>query len=1484
MAARTAEYYSSVPTHIAPVSFDAGIPSFGNSPSSPRISTKNIVEGAIAVLTASPKPGSPIQNDESFNPYQDPWSPELNKSIKVESPSPPAPRPLATKKRSYRYAVPAPSSGASGFVSRPLPEATNAGIAKQFPSRPSKSKSGDGDESASAARSAASTANRRSLSMTESSTNPPPMQKKGSFMSRIGQSVSRRGKSNKDETAATPLAAENINESHGLTHSASMGDILSPPVMPAAGRPRMPRLSNPGTPGTPERPQSRNFQIPQTLAEWEAFNKELLERSQRPRPQPQNSYGLRPPSMIGMSQPLSSILEVSIQTDLSAPLLKGTPVGSRTPGTRTPRSGSGSNSNSPSGANTPRRTPGTLPVELPPPIVLGDWEKALLSPRPLPNSELPSSDAKSPRPKSVLLTSNRASYAGESRPSFPTRHSSSNTTTMSTTPPDATPVASTAPTTLSSDTLSARHRAASLPDISPLSTHRPALTPIVTNVESQSLWKRPGGGSKKEKEEKRARRASASVEAVAKPLAEKQINEMMISRRVSKDSLNRNVLVKRNRSSMDVTDLAALKARDNSVVALNNSETDLSVDRNAATAPKKKRNSFSSMFKKKSSSDSLASKAKAEPIPAPSKVPAGPPPGAAAAAIPSQFTAGHTYEVQAPLPEILALNSNSGHISSTSHSSIVPDQSPAPPAQVATGSVSKKGSFSFGFGKLKKASVAETSLASTSQLRLPQATPLSGNGQQVESPISDTTTTATTKDTSPKRSSKRFSFGLKKKEGSESTAELPRPTSRQDLLATASTAEPSSTRGVPNNEEGLAVATKRRSFIPAMRKKEGSESTTDLSRSASTQDLATANRVDASAPKPVAPPADEEPHRPDAINAKRRSFIYGIQSMGKKSGRESKTDLVGDDERQPSPPAAEAPPVQDVPTQQESHSTAPTKTVNKRRSFNLGFQSTKKKMDPSESKIDLASISGPQPLISAAHAPAPEATPALSDETPADTAPAAPKPRTRAFSFGMRKKEASESTADLPSALTQQPQAPIHVEAIPVTSEATSNGSTPDIASKHRSGVFGFAVKRKEVPEPTMDLVSALAQGPVQDDSIPVPHETTPTGPAVDIGSKRRSGVFGFGVKKKEASDSTMDLTSALDQYAPQPAVHNEAAQSGPEDVPSKPEDAFIKVRSRAFSFLKKKAEGIEDVKADETPVLDITANKASVDGEAARGYLSDGASDLTPTAGRAKESSTSLPASAEQSTSKSKRNSFWSSKKEPPTEDAAAATAAPRAQSPAATEEWEEIPPSIPGQYIPSAGVPGSPSLKPLDLRSGGSRTASPSPGGKEFANQQSQRPTIRERVSSLMKRTPSEDAIFKMETPRYQPPPPPSELSSPHSISDKSLPAGQFRTLTGKMTLAEAAASRPKPPSTPDKARTSRFFSDESENQTTQPALHLDANSERWSEDLMRDMGDIHPSTPGAPLEMMLGGSGGLTPGKTMAQAAVSTDSLATSRYESA
>ncbi|KAG8994766.1 hypothetical protein FRB94_012573 [Tulasnella sp. JGI-2019a] len=1441
--ARPAEYYMSAPTHIAPVSFDAGVPSLNDHGSTPRASTKNVIEGAIALLSSSPStmsPPTPANND--------PWSPQLNKSIKVESPSLPATKSLQPKKRSSRYAVPAPSTGAARFVSKPFPEfdaansnaaagnadpnnvskiATNTssstGNAKDYPDRPLKSRtnSRDGDRPPIAAS--------VSEQMQQPSDTPasPPIQKKTSLISRFTRRSSSRKDKNESPAPPTPVAAPLAppNAFSPMHRAASTGNLLS---SPASNRPSSVYTINP-------EPPRRSFAIPQTLAEWEEFNREMMERAQRPRPPPPTTpgttrYGLRPPSTIG----------------------------SGTPGSRTPRSGSGS----PAGGSTPRKTPAILPVEMPPPITLGDWEKALMTPARDANKEV-SPVARSPR--ASISKGRRASYVGEPlpRPAFPRRQSSSGTTTPPSPSETRTPGAASTVMSPSEDTPS-RNRTASLP-VTPTAS-RPSLDPIITTIGSPSLlWKRPTQNSKP------GRRASASESADPAP-ASTPTKLVKPNKKASKESLmGKNVLVKKSRPSLDVTTTATTPAADAAAhTNLNDSQVDLpganANDPHTATAPRKKRNSFSDIFKRRPSMDKMVAQVKKE-AETKLRAPMGPPPGAAPAAIPAQFTAGHTYEVQAPLPEVVALNSLTGHLSTTS---LVVVEKPGTP-EVGVKAVKKKSSFNFGFGKMKKTPLTvDLGISSSDQLQLPHE--VIPHGQQVESPIQEPVPKLETSEPSSRRSSKRFSFGMKRKEGSESTVDLSRPSLTQTPAVTPPAAEP--TPVIQPEEEAHrpdATPSKRRSLIYGFgtpkRNNNGSDSTPNLlSRAGSTQDL-----VVESTPA-IAP--GEEPQRPDVINAKRRSFISSFSSLKKKEGVQSMTDLVGDDDRRPATATSthDSSVYHSAQTHLEEHSLTPMDKASKRRSINFGFQGLKRK-EGVQSSIDLVGdVDRQLPLTAAVQDITPStSTPVVDTTIQPEVSAIAPSDKTskrRSINFGfpsLRKKEGVQSTTDLVGdavtlAAAAQDIAPSSTNTSSSAGDTTSQPEASTVApsdkgSKRRSINFGFQRKKLEASESTIDVSSISNPQPLQSAAV---HNDAPLeAPAAPFVEERKRR-FSFGVKRKDVPGSTVDLALPTDQ--PQQPLPDVVSPPELEDAPPKAEEGFSTKRSRAFSFLKKRDEGSDASKAEDTTVPDLSADKPPASEFAAP----EAGSGLTPpgTVDHAAEGS-SAPA---ESSSKGNRRlslvfSLRNSKKiESSTDDAVA-----RPPSPVQTEEWVELPPSTPLEVIPSLGMPGSPPLRPLDLKG----PTPPSSSGSDSPK----RPTIRQRVSSLLKSTsPSVEDLTKLEGPGasfmgnawgrspqpspsprpYTPLPPPPEMPSPHSTIDRSLPVGQFRTLTGKMSLAEAAANRsPRTPTPPEIPHVSRFFV--GENETPTNAATADSTSEQWSEDLQKDMDGITPVTPGEPLKAL-------------------------------
>ncbi|KIO30509.1 hypothetical protein M407DRAFT_20400, partial [Tulasnella calospora MUT 4182] len=325
------EYYSSVPTFIPPTSYsDTGVPTFDptNTPSP---------QPTIQDLSSPPSsnhahPTTPSPPPEASNPYaNDPWSPQVNQSIKVESPLPPKSPNLGGQRRMpSRFAVPAPSSGAAGYTSRAATEYSSAvslvagtrgeqeglGLSSPVPAL-----SVTPSDTSAAAKDAATGSSKGSLS-------------KG--FARLSLSFSGRSKSSKKNSPPPPA-----------------DEPIPRPRQPSSNNLPSPQHSRPvsfaGSPAPSVR--SRSFVIPQTLEEWEAFNKAVLTRppashQRPPPPPPPQSNHLRPPS--GRAGML--------------------------PGPRLAASLAASPLNSPGGS--PRRSMVDLP---PPPIVLGQWERQRLS-------------------------------------------------------------------------------------------------------------------------------------------------------------------------------------------------------------------------------------------------------------------------------------------------------------------------------------------------------------------------------------------------------------------------------------------------------------------------------------------------------------------------------------------------------------------------------------------------------------------------------------------------------------------------------------------------------------------------------------------------------------------------------------------------------------------------------------------------------------------------------------------------------------------------------------------------------------------------------------------------------------------------------------------------------------------------------------------------------------------------------------------------
>ncbi|KAG8907277.1 hypothetical protein FRC00_012019, partial [Tulasnella sp. 408] len=333
------EYYSSVPTFIPPASYsDTGVPTFDPT-------TTPSPQPTIQDLSSPPSsnhahPTTPEPPPEPSNPYaNDPWAPQVNQSIKVDSlPPPKSPNLGGQRKMHSKFAVPAPSAGAAGYNSRRA--ATDYTSATSPLASPGTGPEGLGLTSPVPALSVTpsdASANAAAAKNTKTGVSKDSLSK--SF-ARLSLSLSGRSKSGKKNS---PPAEEPSPRSPQPGPSNSNGNNL--PLPSQHSRP----VSFAGSPAPSVR--QRSFVIPQTLEEWEAFNKAVLTRppashQRPPPPPPPQSNRLRPPS--------------------SGPGML--------PGPRLAASLAASPLNSP-GAS-PRRSVVDLP---PPPIVLGEWERKRLS-------------------------------------------------------------------------------------------------------------------------------------------------------------------------------------------------------------------------------------------------------------------------------------------------------------------------------------------------------------------------------------------------------------------------------------------------------------------------------------------------------------------------------------------------------------------------------------------------------------------------------------------------------------------------------------------------------------------------------------------------------------------------------------------------------------------------------------------------------------------------------------------------------------------------------------------------------------------------------------------------------------------------------------------------------------------------------------------------------------------------------------------------
>ncbi|KAG9050019.1 hypothetical protein FS837_007998 [Tulasnella sp. UAMH 9824] len=330
------EYYSSVPTFIPPASYSStGVPTF--TPTNTPSPQQTIQDLSSPPSSNHAHPTTPSPPPEASNPYaNDPWAPQANQSIKVDSlPPPKSPNLGPQRKMHSKFAVPAPSTGAAGYSRRAATEYST-------PTSPLASP-GTGPEglgltspvpALSVTPSAASANAAGTAKNTKTGVSKDSLSK--SF-ARLSLSLSGRSKSGKKNSPPADEPAPRLPQP-----SSSNGSNL--PLPSQHSRP----VSFAGSPAPSVRP--RSFVIPQTLEEWEAFNKAVLTRPpashQRPPPPPPQSNRLRPPS--------------------SGPGML--------PGPRLAASLAASPLNSP-GAS-PRRSVVDLP---PPPIVLGEWERKRLS-------------------------------------------------------------------------------------------------------------------------------------------------------------------------------------------------------------------------------------------------------------------------------------------------------------------------------------------------------------------------------------------------------------------------------------------------------------------------------------------------------------------------------------------------------------------------------------------------------------------------------------------------------------------------------------------------------------------------------------------------------------------------------------------------------------------------------------------------------------------------------------------------------------------------------------------------------------------------------------------------------------------------------------------------------------------------------------------------------------------------------------------------
>ncbi|KAG8948814.1 hypothetical protein FRC04_009278 [Tulasnella sp. 424] len=516
-AAGGVEYYSSVPTFIPPTSYsDTGVPTFDPNTTPSPIQDLSSPPSSNHAHPSTPSP----EPEQAPNPYaNDPWSPQLNQSIKVEPSLQPPKSPnlgAQRKMQSSRFAVPAPSAGAAGY--RSMSEYSSA-VSLATPQRAEQEEFGLSPVQAAPA-----------VAVTPSDKSPSSKGSLSKSLARFSMSFSGRSKSGK-KNSSPPVP---------IDEPAPQPSYAASSPIPRPTQHQRP-VSFAGSTAPSSRP--RSFVIPQTLEEWEAFNKAMLSPapppSQTQRPQ-QSSSHLRPPS--GSS------------SMLPGPRLAASLAAS--PGGSPRNSPRGSPRNSPRGSpkNSPRRSVVDLPPLPPPPIVLGEWERKRLAeaqgipfPQAPPPQERPGSgrrqttdgtppsSAPSSRPTSPVGENKRSSmllFARKStgavspgavnttptpfllpKTSSPTEQSPSPSRVPSPNPaplaaapiiytPPAEPAPNAAPVVQPAEPErepepEARPRTISLPD-GPKAP-RPSLAPIQTDVSSSSLkWSRPmswmGGG------------------------------------------------------------------------------------------------------------------------------------------------------------------------------------------------------------------------------------------------------------------------------------------------------------------------------------------------------------------------------------------------------------------------------------------------------------------------------------------------------------------------------------------------------------------------------------------------------------------------------------------------------------------------------------------------------------------------------------------------------------------------------------------------------------------------------------------------------------------------------------------------------------------------------------------------------------------------------------------------------------------------------